>query len=88
MRFEPCKIEHDIWSRPCGEHHYEHLTVCADDLLITYDYPKGTIEVLTNEHSFKTKVTQPTSHHLGCDFCHDDDITLNFAHKKHVETMI
>lgn len=59
-----------------------------NDLLIASNDPKRLIDVLTNKHSFKPKETGPISHHLGCDFSRDDNGTLHFAPKKHIETMI
>ena len=56
MRFEPCKIEPDIWMRPCGEGHYEYIAVYVDDLLIASKDPKAIIDVLTSKHSFKLLV--------------------------------
>ena len=81
MGFEPCKMEPDIWMRPCGEDYYEHIAVYVDDLLIASKDPKAIIDVLTNKHSFKLKVTGPISYHLGCDFGSDDDGTLHFEPK-------
>ena len=88
MGFEPCKMEPEIWLRPCGEDHYEHIAVCVDDLLIASKDPKGTIEVLTNENYFKLKGTGPISYHLGCDFGHNYDDTLHFVPKKCVDEMV
>ena len=55
MGFEPFKMEPDIWSRPHGEDHYDHISIHADDLLITSKGPKITIDILTNKNSFKLK---------------------------------
>ena len=88
MGFEPCKMEPDIWMRPCGEDHYEYIAVYVDDLLIASKDPKAIIDVLTNKYSFKLKGTRPIFYHLGCDFGRDDDGTLHFAPKKYIETMI
>ena len=59
-----------------------------DNILIASKHPKGAIDVLTNKYSLKFKVTGPISYHLGCDFGHDDDGTLHFAPKKHVEKIV
>ena len=88
MGFEPCKMEPDIWMRPCGEDHYEYIAVYVDDLLIASKDPKRIIDVSTNKHSFKLKGTGPIPYHLGCDFGRDDDGTLHFAPKKYIETII
>ena len=48
MGFEPYKMEPNIWLRAYGDHHYEHIAVCADDLLITSKDPKGMMHILTN----------------------------------------
>ena len=86
--FEPCKMEHYIWSFPYGENNYEHLSVCVDYLLIANKGLKSTIDILTNKSSFKLKGTGPISYHLGCDFSRDDGGTLHFAPKNHVKTMV
>ena len=59
-----------------------------DELLITSNYSKETIFVLTNKNYFKLKGPGPISYHLGCDFGRDDDGTLYFVPKKHIETMV
>ena len=59
-----------------------------DDLLIDSKDPKSTIDVLTNKNYFKLKGTGPISYHRGCDFGRDDDGSLYFAPKTHVEAMV
>ena len=88
MGFEPCKMEPDIWLCPCAEDNYEYIDINADDLLIASKDPKGIIDILTNKHYFKLKGAGHISYHLGYDFVRDDDGTLCFAPKKHVDTMI
>ena len=46
------------------------------------------IDVLTNTHSFKLKVTLPISHHLGCNFYRRDDGTMHFSPKNHIDKMV
>ena len=88
MEFELCKMEYDIWLRSYKEDHYAHIFVYVDDLIIASKDPKSAIDVLTNNHSFKIKGKGPISCHLGCDFGHDDDGTLYFEPKNHIETMV
>ena len=79
MGFEPYNIEPDIWLRPYGEDHYEHICVCVEDLLIASKDTKSAIDSLTNKHYFKLKGMGPISYHLGCGFGRDDEGTLNFS---------
>ena len=58
-----------------------------NDLLIASKDPQSTIDTLINEHNFKFKDTNPTSYHLGCDFGRDENGTLHFAPRKHIEKM-
>ena len=88
MGFEPCKIETYIWLLPHGEDYYECVSVYSCDLLIASKEPKSATDVLTNKHYFKLKGTGPISYNLGCGFGRDDDGTLIFLPKKHVETMV
>ena len=59
----------------------------VDDLLIASKEPQSVIDTLINNHHFKLKGTGPMSHHLGCDFGQDEDGTLHFAPRKHIEKM-
>ena len=52
MRFEPHKMEPDTWFLPRGEDHYEYITFCVDNLIITYKDPKNITDLLINKHSF------------------------------------
>ena len=46
MGYKPCEIEPDIWRRDCGEH-YEHISVCVDDLLMLSKEPHAAVNALT-----------------------------------------
>ena len=74
-------MEPDTWLRPCGEDHYECITLCADDLLIASKDQKGILDVLNNKNSFKLKGTGPIYYHIDCDFDRDDYDDLHFAPK-------
>ena len=73
MGFVPLKAEPDIWMRDKGDH-YEHISLCMDDLLIASKMPSSVIDDLENKHNFKLKGTQPVTFHLGCDFFHEEDV--------------
>ena len=79
-------LDPQMWLKDCGEN-YECIAVCANDLLIASKDPQNTVDPLENKHHFKIKGTGPMSYHLGCDFVLDEDGTLNFEHRKHVENM-
>ena len=81
-------MELDTWLLPYMEDHYECISVCADDLLVSSKDPKSAIDFLTNKKSFKFNVTGLISYHLGCDFGRDDDDALHFTPKKHIEAMV
>ena len=82
MGFEPCNTDPYIQLLPNEEDHYEHISVYADDLLISYKDSKSVTDVLTNKHLFKLKGTGNISYHLGCYFGRDGDSALHFASKK------
>ena len=66
----------------------ERIAVCVDNLLTTSKHPKGLACVLANKHKFKLKGTYPESCHLDFDFGRDDDGTLRFSPRKHVDKII
>ena len=86
MGYAPCKMEPDIWLRDCKEH-CECIAAYVDDLLIVSKDPDIIINALTSFYKFKLKGTGPISYHLGCNFDRDENGTLCFAHKKHIEKM-
>ena len=88
MGFEQCNMEPNAWLCPHEEDHYECITICVDDLLITHKDPKSTTHVLTIKHYFKLKGMGPISYHLDYYFGRDDDSVLHFAPKDHIDTMI
>ena len=72
--FFPCKMEPGIWMRQIDaneDHHYKHVAVHTDDLLITSKSPQNVADLLINKCNFKLKDTGPIKHYLGCDFAHD-----------------
>ena len=81
-------MEPDVWLRPHRENYYECIAVYACDLLISSKDPKSVTDVLTNKNYFKLKGKDPISYHLGWDFGSDNDDTLLFVPKKHIEIMI
>ena len=81
-------MEPEIWLRPHGEDHYEHIDVCVVDLLIASKDPKNMTDVLTNINYFKLKGAGPISYHLGCVCGRNDDGALHFSLKKNVQTMV
>ena len=87
MGFDPCKMEPGMWLKYCGDH-YEHIAVCADDLLIASKDTKGIVENLNDMHKFKLKGTVPVSYNLGCDFGRDGAGALHVAPCKHIEKII
>lgn len=86
MGFFPCLIEPDIWTRDKGDH-YEHIAAHMDDLLIESKEPQSIMPTLSIKHEFKLKGTGPIAHYLGCDFGRDDDSTLCFTPRMHIEKM-
>ena len=86
MGYAPCKMEPDIWLRDCDEH-CKCIAAYADDLLIVSKDPDNIIKTLTSYYKFKLKGAGPISYHLGCDFDRDENGTLCFAPKKHIEKM-
>ena len=50
--------------------------------------PLAFIETLKNKYKFKVKGTRPVEFHLGADFYHDEDGTLNMAPCKYIEHMV
>ena len=56
-------------------------------MLIESKDTKGTVDALTNKHSFRLKGTSPISYHLGCDYGGDEDGTLHFVPRKHIDNM-
>lgn len=69
------------------EDHYEHVSICADNLLIASKDPQSIISNLSTKHNFKLKGTGPISYHLGCNFGRDEDGALHFTPRKHIEKM-
>ena len=87
MVFKLCKIDPDIQFHLGGQNHYDNITVCLDDLLITFKDPKITADILTNKHSLKVKGTGPIYFNLGCYFGRDDDSSPHFEPRNHIETI-
>ena len=75
-----------MWRRDCGEH-YEFIAAYMDNLLTSSKDPQKIVDTFVNKHHFKLKGTGPMSYHLGCDFGRDEDGTLHFVPRKHVEKM-
>ena len=67
---------------------YEYVAVYVDDLAIAMKNPKEFVDILENEHKFKTKGTGPISFHLGMEFSRDDDNTLRLSSVKYIEKLI
>ena len=84
MGFFSCLMEPNIWMRNKGDH-YERITVCVGDLLIASKEPQSIISALCAKHKFKIKGSGPITYHLGCDFGRDNDDTLYFTPRKHIE---
>ena len=78
MGFEPFKIEPGIWSRPCGEDHYDHIDVCADVLIVAFKDLWSAPDMLNNKRSFKLKGGVTISYGLGFEFVPNDDGALWF----------
>ena len=68
--------------------HYEHISSCVDNLLITLRMPSLIIDDLENQHNFKRKGTGSVTFHLGCNFFHDEEGVMCYAPLKHIEKMI
>lgn len=53
-------MEANIWTRredDNGSLHYEHIPVCADDLLIASKTPQAIADLFSNKYKFKLKGT-------------------------------
>ena len=79
-------MDTDICLVDCG-HCYEYISVYFDDLLIASKYPQTIVDTLNNEHNFKLKGNNPIYYHLGYDFGRNENGTLHFAHRKHIDKM-
>ena len=81
------KAENDIWMRRNGDV-YEYIASYVDDLCIVVKQPSRIIDKLVNHYKYKLKGSGPIKFHLGCDFFHDKNGTLNFAPKKYLSKML
>ena len=79
-------MDQDTWLKDRGEH-YDHTSVHDDALLVASKDPQGAVDTLVNTHAFKLKGSVPMSYHLGCDFGRDEDGTMHFSPKEHIEKM-
>lgn len=61
---------------------------CVDDLLIVSKNPEFIVHQLKHTHKFKLKGTGEISFHLGCNFYRDNDGTLCYAPKIHIQKMV
>ena len=75
MDFVKAKVEDEIYMRKSADGtHWEYLCTYIDDLLFAVDDPD--LFITQVKEGFTLKGTEPTQHHLGCDFGRDDDGTL------------
>ena len=75
-----------MWLKDCEEN-YERIAVHVDDVLIDSKDPHSIVDTLISKYHFKHKGTGPVYYHLGFDFGRDEDGTLHFAPRKHIENM-
>ena len=56
---------------------YEYIAVYVDDLCIAAQDPKELIDILKSKYKPKVNGDVPLTYHLGADYYHDPDGTMN-----------
>ena len=87
MGFVQSKAEHEIWPmNRCNEKDIlEIIITYVNDINCASPNTKSIMDERTTNSNFKLKSVGPISFHVGCDFWCEDDGTLCFAHRKHVD---